>query len=170
MRCADTPRAAYPLTVLSYSAVTCDPDDFAKCNFTLRPVMYGRDTELLIGITMFNVRAMGTSVSQQKLIMSLGRRGPLLPNATPRHECARPRWLSSSCSDAWRREHLASVLASQVADLGYRRMEEGTRGATHCTREVLRRADRRVHHLRRAQEHQPEGAGHVRSPLGRNQQ
>lgn len=30
------------------------PDDFNKNNYTLRPAVYNRETELLIGITMYN--------------------------------------------------------------------------------------------------------------------
>lgn len=40
------------------TAATCDPDDFTPQNgYTLRPVMYHRQTELLIAITYYNVRA-----------------------------------------------------------------------------------------------------------------
>lgn len=39
-------------THLRYTAATCDPDDFAKEGYTLRPVMYGRQTELFIVVTM----------------------------------------------------------------------------------------------------------------------
>lgn len=41
---------------MRYSAVTCDPDDFEKCQFTVRPAMLNRETELCIAITMYNVR------------------------------------------------------------------------------------------------------------------
>ncbi|KAG8694636.1 Chitin synthase, class 3 [Ceratobasidium sp. 394] len=37
-----------------YTAVTCDPDDFEASHFSLRQNLYGRTTELLIGITMYN--------------------------------------------------------------------------------------------------------------------
>lgn len=38
------------------TAATCDPDDFVPENgYNLRPAMYGRQTELLIAITYYNV-------------------------------------------------------------------------------------------------------------------
>ncbi|KAF8514223.1 glycosyltransferase family 2 protein [Hysterangium stoloniferum] len=37
-----------------YTAVTCDPDDFERKRFFLRQNVYGRTTELLICITMYN--------------------------------------------------------------------------------------------------------------------
>lgn len=51
--------AAATLTLIgkcSYTAVTCDPDQFEKEKFFLRQNIYGRSTELLICITMYNVR------------------------------------------------------------------------------------------------------------------
>ncbi|KAG4106916.1 chitin synthase-domain-containing protein [Neocallimastix lanati (nom. inval.)] len=39
---------------LRYSAVTCDPNDFEKCNFTLRQCLWKRQTELFIVLTMYN--------------------------------------------------------------------------------------------------------------------
>jgi len=39
---------------LRYSAVTCDPNDFEKCNFTLRQCLWKRETELFIVLTMYN--------------------------------------------------------------------------------------------------------------------
>ena len=41
-------------THLKYTACTCDPDDFSKEGFTLRQVGLGRETELLITLTMYN--------------------------------------------------------------------------------------------------------------------
>ena len=49
-----TRRAEDEFTTMRYSAVTCDPDDFAAESFTLRPAIYGRHTELFIAITMYN--------------------------------------------------------------------------------------------------------------------
>jgi chitin synthase len=40
-----------------YTAVTCDPDDFAKNGYSLRQQLYGRRTEIFIVITMYNVIA-----------------------------------------------------------------------------------------------------------------
>jgi chitin synthase len=39
---------------LRYTAATCDPDDFMRNKFTLRPYLYGRKTELFIVMTMYN--------------------------------------------------------------------------------------------------------------------
>ncbi|KAJ9052854.1 hypothetical protein DSO57_1031707 [Entomophthora muscae] len=41
-------------THMRYTAATCDPDDFLKDKFTLRPALYGRSTELFIVMTMYN--------------------------------------------------------------------------------------------------------------------
>jgi hypothetical protein len=43
------------MTKMRYTAVTCDPNDFEKCGFTLRQNNSGRNTELVIMVTMFNV-------------------------------------------------------------------------------------------------------------------
>ncbi|KAF9962189.1 Chitin synthase, class 1 [Mortierella alpina] len=39
---------------MRYSAVTCDPNDFKQEQYTLRPAMWNRETELFIVITMYN--------------------------------------------------------------------------------------------------------------------
>ncbi|CAG8576054.1 9674_t:CDS:2, partial [Racocetra fulgida] len=39
---------------MRYTAVTCDPDDFVKNKYLLRPRIYGRETELMIVMTMYN--------------------------------------------------------------------------------------------------------------------
>jgi hypothetical protein len=43
-------------SMMRYSAVTCDPNDFATNNYTLRPQLMGRETELFIVMTMYNVK------------------------------------------------------------------------------------------------------------------
>jgi chitin synthase len=51
------PRRGEPETMKTrYTAVTCDPDDFEKRGFFLRQNENGRRIELLIVITMYNVR------------------------------------------------------------------------------------------------------------------
>ncbi|CAL1694392.1 unnamed protein product [Somion occarium] len=42
------------MTTLRYTAATCDPDDFMRSKYTLRPYLYGRQTELFIVMTMYN--------------------------------------------------------------------------------------------------------------------
>lgn len=37
-----------------YTPITCDPDDFVRERYSLRQVEYGRQTELVIAITMYN--------------------------------------------------------------------------------------------------------------------
>ncbi|ORY04486.1 hypothetical protein K493DRAFT_311343 [Basidiobolus meristosporus CBS 931.73] len=41
-------------THMRYTAATCDPNDFLKERYTLRPALYGRSTELFIVMTMYN--------------------------------------------------------------------------------------------------------------------
>ena len=41
-------------TKLRYTAATCDPDDFMRSKYSLRPYLYGRQTELFIVMTMYN--------------------------------------------------------------------------------------------------------------------
>ncbi|KAM0790029.1 Chitin synthase, class 3 [Microbotryomycetes sp. NB124-2] len=41
-------------TLTRYTAVTCGPEDFDKHNYTLRPTIYNRQTELMIVITLYN--------------------------------------------------------------------------------------------------------------------
>ncbi|KAJ2486683.1 hypothetical protein IWW37_005530 [Coemansia sp. RSA 2050] len=41
-------------THMRYTAVTCDPNDFANEKYSLRPVLLGRKTELFIVLTMYN--------------------------------------------------------------------------------------------------------------------
>ncbi|GAA5942835.1 uncharacterized protein JCM15063_002808 [Sporobolomyces koalae] len=37
-----------------YTAVTCEPDEFHARNYTLRPTLYNRQTELFVVVTMYN--------------------------------------------------------------------------------------------------------------------
>ncbi|KAJ7150196.1 chitin synthase [Mycena filopes] len=39
---------------MRYTAATCDPDDFMRSKYSLRPFLYGRQTELFIVMTMYN--------------------------------------------------------------------------------------------------------------------
>ncbi|RUP34951.1 chitin synthase-domain-containing protein [Jimgerdemannia flammicorona] len=41
-------------THMRYTAATCDPNDFLKNRYTLRPYLYGRHTELFVVMTMYN--------------------------------------------------------------------------------------------------------------------
>ncbi|KAM5535820.1 hypothetical protein V8D89_010438 [Ganoderma adspersum] len=42
------------MTKLRYTAATCDPDDFLRNKYSLRPYLMGRRTELFIVMTMYN--------------------------------------------------------------------------------------------------------------------
>lgn len=42
-------------THMRYTAATCDPKDFATEGYTLRQQLLGRETELFIVLTMYNV-------------------------------------------------------------------------------------------------------------------
>jgi len=42
------------MSTMRYTAATCDPDDFMRKKYTLRPYLYGRKTELFIVMTMYN--------------------------------------------------------------------------------------------------------------------
>ena len=42
------------MTKLRYTAATCDPDDFMRNKYSLRPYLMGRRTELFIVMTMYN--------------------------------------------------------------------------------------------------------------------
>ena len=44
------------MKITRYTAVTGDPDDFSKSNFSLRQNELGRTTEMFIVVTMYNVR------------------------------------------------------------------------------------------------------------------
>jgi chitin synthase len=43
-------------THMRYTAATCDPADFQKDNYRLRQNLLGRETELFIVLTMYNVK------------------------------------------------------------------------------------------------------------------
>ncbi|KAF8559990.1 glycosyltransferase family 2 protein [Imleria badia] len=45
---------AEEMTKMRYTAATCDPDEFMRKKYSLRPYLYGRRTELFIVMTMYN--------------------------------------------------------------------------------------------------------------------
>jgi len=49
-------------TTMRYTAVTCDPNEFKRQNYTLRPKLLNRETELFIVMTMYNVSCIFLSV------------------------------------------------------------------------------------------------------------
>ncbi|ETW86853.1 glycosyltransferase family 2 protein [Heterobasidion irregulare TC 32-1] len=46
--------ASEEMTKMRYTAATCDPDDFMRSKYSLRPYLLGRQTELFIVMTMYN--------------------------------------------------------------------------------------------------------------------
>ncbi|KZT30962.1 glycosyltransferase family 2 protein [Neolentinus lepideus HHB14362 ss-1] len=42
------------MSMMRYTAATCDPDEFMRSKYSLRPYLYGRQTELFIVMTMYN--------------------------------------------------------------------------------------------------------------------
>ncbi len=64
------------MSKLRYTAATCDPDDFMRSKYSLRPYLYGRHTELFIVMTMYNedevlfCKTMNAYVLCQYLLMS----------------------------------------------------------------------------------------------------
>ena len=65
-------RTGEEFTAMRYTAITCDPDDFSRENYTLRPSLYGRQTELFIVMTMYN-----------EVCCSARGRGSLYPSPPP---------------------------------------------------------------------------------------
>ncbi|KAG1813245.1 glycosyltransferase family 2 protein [Suillus subaureus] len=46
--------SAEEMTKMRYTAATCDPDEFMRRKYSLRPYLYSRHTELFIVMTMYN--------------------------------------------------------------------------------------------------------------------
>lgn len=110
-------RTATEFTTMRYTAVTCDPDEFVEHNYTLRPRMQGRRTELFICMTMYN---------EDEICAC-----PPAPQYED-HEltCA---VCSVHSNHAWRNEeYCASLLAFAQQDVGPARVGES--GGGHCVR------------------------------------
>ncbi|KAF9195658.1 Chitin synthase, class 1, partial [Haplosporangium sp. Z 27] len=95
-------------TTMRYTAVTCDPNDFAQQNYTLRPKMMNRETELFIVMTMYN---------EDEILFCRTMHG-VMKNIS--HLCARDR------SKTWGAEGWKKVVVCIVADGRYK-----------CSRRVL---------------------------------
>lgn len=52
--CKDSLKDELEFSEMRYTAATCQPDDFEKNKYTLRQQLYKRETELFIGVTMYN--------------------------------------------------------------------------------------------------------------------
>ncbi|KAG0324643.1 Chitin synthase, class 1 [Podila horticola] len=89
-------------TTMRYTAVTCDPNDFAAQNYTLRPKMLNRETELFIVMTMYN---------EDEILFCRTMHG-VMKNIS--HLCARDR------SKMWGPEGWKKVVVCIVADGRYK--------------------------------------------------
>lgn len=103
------------MTSMRYSAATCDPDDFMRNKFNLRPYLYGRKTELFVSHPPPTSRSMRERLT------------------TDCHDNVQ-RDVGSFAQDTQlgHQEHCASVYEKQVQDVGPRRVEKGRR--LHCRR------------------------------------
>ncbi|KAI8384377.1 glycosyltransferase family 2 protein [Radiomyces spectabilis] len=93
-----SPRKEKEFQLMRYSAVTCDADDFAASHYTLRPQLTNRQTELLIGITMYN---------EDEVLFSRTMHGVMKNIA---HLCSRTR------SQVWDAEGWKKIVVCIVAD------------------------------------------------------
>lgn len=97
------------MTKMRYTAATCDPDDFMRSKYSLRPYLYGRHTELFIVMTMYNedevlfCRTMNSCVAESHPLTRIDadtrpqssqeRRSPLQSRPVQNVGC---RWLEES--------------------------------------------------------------------------
>ncbi|KAK7208461.1 chitin synthase-domain-containing protein [Myxozyma melibiosi] len=85
-------------TYMRYTAATCEPDDFMKCGFTLRPANNDRETELVICITMYNEDEVSFTRTMHAVMKNIA------------HLCSR------SKSRMWGKEGWKKVVVIIVAD------------------------------------------------------
>lgn len=80
-------KEGHEFTHMRYTAATCDPAEFQNEKYQLRQQMMGRETELFIVLTMYNVRRRPLFCSHVALTFSgIGRRGLVLPHLAWCHE------------------------------------------------------------------------------------
>lgn len=92
------PRRDPEFTHMRYTAATCDPDDFAKDGYTLRPALLGRETQLFIVVTMYN---------EDEILFTRTMHG-IMRNIA--HLCSRSR------SRVWGKDGWQKVVVCVVAD------------------------------------------------------
>ncbi|KAK9494425.1 chitin synthase-domain-containing protein [Lipomyces doorenjongii] len=85
-------------TYMRYTAATCDPDDFVKSGFNLRPANNDRETELCICITMYNEDEINFTRTMHAVMRNIA------------HLCSR------SKSRVWGKEGWKKVVVCIVAD------------------------------------------------------
>lgn len=110
------PRKDTEFSHMRYSAVTCDPDDFARSRYTLRPRLMNRQTELFIVMTMYNVCILRIYIAERnKDDTIIGRSRVVLSDHAWCHE-----------------KYSTFMLKNTFANVGHRRMEKG--GCMYCCR------------------------------------
>ena len=92
------PRRDSEFTHMRYTAATCDPDDFISDGYTLRPALFGRETQLFITVTMFN---------EDEILFTRTMHG-IMRNIA--HLCSRSR------SRVWGKDGWQKVVVCVVAD------------------------------------------------------
>jgi chitin synthase len=92
------PRRDSEFTHMRYTAATCDPDDFVRDGYTLRPALFGRETQLFITVTMFN---------EDEILFTRTMHG-IMRNIA--HLCSRSR------SRVWGKDGWQKVVVCVVAD------------------------------------------------------
>ncbi|KAK9367230.1 chitin synthase-domain-containing protein [Lipomyces kononenkoae] len=85
-------------TYMRYTAATCDPDDFVKSGFNLRPANNDRETELCICITMYNEDEINFTRTMHAVMRNIA------------HLCSR------SKSRVWGKEGWKKIVVCIVAD------------------------------------------------------
>jgi hypothetical protein len=92
------PRREAEFTHMRYTAATCDPDDFVNDGYTLRPALFGRETQLFIVVTMYN---------EDEILFTRTMHG-IMRNIA--HLCSRSR------SRVWGKDGWQKVVVCVVAD------------------------------------------------------
>jgi chitin synthase len=92
------PRRDSEFTHMRYTAATCDPDDFVSDGYTLRPALFGRETQLFITVTMYN---------EDEILFTRTMHG-IMRNIA--HLCSRSR------SRVWGKDGWQKVVVCVVAD------------------------------------------------------
>lgn len=98
-------------TLARYQAVTCGPEEFQSSNFNLRPTDYGRQTEIMVVVTMF---------SEDEKLFCRTMHGVMSTYPFPR-------WRRSHHADTQSREHCAVVQPREKQHMGAGQLEEGRR-------------------------------------------
>lgn len=85
-------------TNMTYTACTAEPDEFLQDGFTLRPVKFGRETELVICVTMYNEDEFAFARTMHGIMKNIA------------HLCSRTR------SSVWGKESWKKIQVILIAD------------------------------------------------------